>query len=273
MNKKTLLLLLCSFFALGMAGQTANLPSLDSLLQKDAASKTQMANIADVLIPQTFTAIESSELDAAQKEALFFKCVRSYMNETKVPLSATTAKFVSSHLGTIELKGMFFELQHKLATPVVTFKPEDCVMKNDAFASLTDGKEILTKLLEPYRGKVVYMDFWGTWCVPCKLALKNNTPKVLKAFENNKNVEFVFFAHESPQVDWIANIRQYNISGANVAHYNIPVAQQNAVLKYLGINSFPTYILVKKDGTILHQAPHPAEFDKVVSMLKAGMAE
>lgn len=45
---------------------------------------------------------------------------------------------------------------------------------NDSLTDISEGEAILKKIMEPFRGKLVLLDVWGTWCVPCKLALSNS---------------------------------------------------------------------------------------------------
>ena len=53
----------------------------------------------------------------------------------------------------------------QLQTP---FDYQGSLKSNDIVTGLTDGNEILQRILAPYRGKVVYADIWGGWCGPCK---------------------------------------------------------------------------------------------------------
>ncbi|MBQ2096937.1 MAG: hypothetical protein II480_02075, partial [Bacteroidales bacterium] len=39
---------------------------------------------------------------------------------------------------------------------------------SDGLAGMSDGEQLLHKITEPYRGKLVLLDVWGTWCAPCK---------------------------------------------------------------------------------------------------------
>ena len=36
------------------------------------------------------------------------------------------------------------------------------------------GEKLLRHILEPYKGKLVLLDVWGTWCAPCKMALAHS---------------------------------------------------------------------------------------------------
>ena len=44
----------------------------------------------------------------------------------------------------------------------------ESLMPNAPFEGITDGEQLFRKIIEPYKGKVIYLDIWGTWCGPCK---------------------------------------------------------------------------------------------------------
>ena len=95
------------------------------------------------------------------------------------------------------------------------------------------------------RGKVVLLDFWGTWCPPCREsvpAIKNVKKKFAgKGFElvgissdDDEDVWRTFV--EAKQMDWHEYI---DLSGD--------------VLQAFNIDSFPTYVVVDKDGVIRYR--------------------
>ena len=113
---------------------------------------------------------------------------------------------------------------------------------------LTDGEAILRKILEPFKGRIVYLDIWGTWCGPCKekLAESPYVKSQLKDFD----IVYLYLANRSPEESWKNTIKEYDLTGENCVHYNLPAAQQRAVEEFLKVNSFPTYKLIDKRGNI-----------------------
>ena len=124
-----------------------------------------------------------------------------------------------------------------------------CLMFNEPLEGLTDGKEILEKILEPYRGRVVYLDIWGTWCVPCKSNLKHFTKPIHEAL-HGLPVTYLYRCNNSSDDAWRSVIGEYELTGENSIHYNLPNAQQAAVEEYLSIRHYPTYLLFDPQGNL-----------------------
>ena len=144
------------------------------------------------------------------------------------------------------------------------------IMKTgDDVAGMTEGEEILKKLLEPYKGKIVLIDVWGTWCSPCKATLSHS--QELYERLSKYDIQYVYFANRSPKDSWENIIKEYNVTGPNVAHFNLPEEQQSAIERYLKVNSFPTYKLIAPQGNVLDIKVSPFNLqalEEVIKMLK-----
>ena len=139
----------------------------------------------------------------------------------------------------------------------------------DDVAGMSEGEEILKKLLEPFKGKIVLIDVWGTWCSPCKAALSHS--QELYERLSKHDMQYVYFANNSPMDSWENVIKEYNVTGPNVAHFNLPQEQQSAIERYLKVNSFPTYKLVDPQGNVLDMkvdARNLKALEEVIKMLK-----
>ena len=115
---------------------------------------------------------------------------------------------------------------------------------------LTDGKAILDKLVAPYKGKIVYLDIWGTWCSPCKRKLKESHK--LKAELKDYDIVYLYLANNSPEKSWKNVIGEYNLTEPNCVHYNLPSNQQHAIEQYVELTGYPTYSLIDKQGGLHH---------------------
>jgi thiol-disulfide isomerase/thioredoxin len=137
---------------------------------------------------------------------------------------------------------------------------------SEDLADLSEGEALLKKILEPYKGKFVLLDIWGTWCSPCKEALSHSTEEYARL--KDYDIEFLYLANNSPQASWENVIKEYNVSGDNVAHYNLPAEQQAAIERHLDVHSFPTYKLFDREGNLLDIEVDARQLEELVRLLE-----
>ena len=136
---------------------------------------------------------------------------------------------------------------------------------------MSDGEAILRKMIEPYKGRIIYLDIWGTWCGPCKRNLKESW-KVKEALKDY-DIVYLYLANRSSDESWRNVIKEYNLTGPNCVHYNLPEDQQAAVEHYVGIDGYPTYKLIDKQGNIhdlhwLHADDMPSFLETIDKLSK-----
>lgn len=131
---------------------------------------------------------------------------------------------------------------------------------------------LLASILEPHRGKVVYVDFWGTWCGPCKVQM-SYVPAVKEALKG-KDVVFIYFADNSPEDVRQTIVKRYNIYGENTFHYNLPDEQHRSLKELLNVNSFPTYLLFDRKGKLVDRnPPRPQQKDLLLNEIQKYLDE
>ena len=131
---------------------------------------------------------------------------------------------------------------------------------------MSDGEKILRKIIEPYKDKIILVDIWGTWCGPYKQRLQHSQEEYerLKDFD----IVYLYLANRSSDESWKNVIKEYKIEGDNVVHYNLPQDQQTAVEHFIGINGYPTYKLIDRDGTLLDVNADPIDLDALAGLLE-----
>ena len=103
-------------------------------------------------------------------------------------------------------------------------------------------EQLFDAILANYRGKVVLVDFWATWCGPCMVAMKSILP--MKEEMKGKDIIFLYLTGEtSPLGDFM---RTYpTISGE---HYRVSDTQWKYWSKTFGIQGIPTYMVYDRQG-------------------------
>lgn len=103
-------------------------------------------------------------------------------------------------------------------------------------------------------GKVIYIDFWGSWCKPC-LAQMANSAKLQQQF-SNRDVAFLFIDFYDTKTKWLKTIRERKLSGI---HVKAEAVDEKYFNEKFGIaNGFPRYALIDKRGVLVTtSAPHP----------------
>ena len=115
----------------------------------------------------------------------------------------------------------------------------------------TEADRLFDAIMEKYRGKIVYVDFWATWCGPCRSGIERIKP--LKQEMSGSDVAFVYITnHTSPAGAWSNMIPE--IKGE---HYRVTSDEWNYLTSKFNITGIPHYVLVGRSGEILNpNLPH-----------------
>jgi len=112
------------------------------------------------------------------------------------------------------------------------------------------GKDVT---LSSLKGKVVVLDFWATWCVPCH----ENFPavqKVVDHYKNDQNVVFLFIDTREKSADYVQLAKadmEKNRYDFHVLFDELgPEGKQNKYYSTLGMAGIPTRFIIDANGII-----------------------
>lgn len=102
--------------------------------------------------------------------------------------------------------------------------------------------------LSSFRGKYVLVDFWASWCGPCR----RENPNVVKAFNQYKDKGFtvlgVSLERPNAKEKWMKAIHDDNLTWTHVSDFNY---FDNAAAKQYGIQAIPQNLLLDPQGKII----------------------
>lgn len=104
----------------------------------------------------------------------------------------------------------------------------------------------LIEIFEKYKGKIIYIDFWGSWCLPCRGEMPNAA--ALRDKLKGKNIVFLYFGYNDKEKAWTEARNQLNIEGE---HYLLNERMKKEADELFGINSIPHYAIIDKEGNVV----------------------
>jgi thiol-disulfide isomerase/thioredoxin len=198
-----------------------------------------------------------------------YRCVeKEYSGKTR---SSALRVSISSRIRSLKdatvLKPLLDEYLQKYAAQE---KPEDIHSLQEVYHTATNlsvgqtpppfvlkdinGKDVT---LNDFTGKVIYMDFWASWCGPCREQMKS-APKLHKLFEGNKEIVFLYINMDEKIDLGKKAIEEDKIEGIQL--FSGGFQKGNAIVKAFNISGIPRYLIIGKDGKILdNNAPRPNE--------------
>jgi len=96
--------------------------------------------------------------------------------------------------------------------------------------------------LSQYRGKVVLVNFWATWCKGCTTEM----PAIQASYDKLRDKGFVVLAIN--ELEDVAHVRQHN----NLHHYTFPTLMDtdNKVANQFGVYGLPVTVFVDENGVV-----------------------
>ncbi len=150
-----------------------------------------------------------------------------------------------------------------------TRKSDLAILRNARFVegvAISDSEDdILGQLKNKYKGKVVYIDVWATWCRPC-IGEFSHLPDIKENLKDEKDVVFVYLCAQSKEESWKTMVKKHNLKGDNLFLDDDKYAMFDRIVNVTG---FPTYMVITKEGKLVREGiERPSNSEELIDQLK-----
>ena len=146
-----------------------------------------------------------------------------------------------------------------------TVTPLESILEEIEYGTVADhdlilrdgfGKDVKWDALrQQWQGKIIYVDFWASWCAPCLRAIPFS--KELQKQLLNQDVVFVYLALNDKEEAWRDMSRKYQITENN---YLILNPKSSKFISQTNLDAIPRYMIYDRSGQLIHQdAPGPEQ--------------
>ena len=121
-----------------------------------------------------------------------------------------------------------------------------------------NSKGILLEL-NKIKGKVTIIDFWASWCKPCRIENPNLVNLYDKYHDNGLEIISISLDSETQRLAWIKAIEKDQLNWFNISNlksWNDPIAQ------LYGVNSIPATFIIDQDGVLIDKQLRGRQLDE-----------
>lgn len=109
----------------------------------------------------------------------------------------------------------------------------------------TSGQKISWEdILVKNKDKVLYIDFWASWCIPCLEQIPFS--KKMESNLSGKKIIFIYISVDKDKNKWLNSIRINTLSNISSQHYLL--SDKSSLATYLGIPPIPHYFTIDREG-------------------------
>jgi thiol-disulfide isomerase/thioredoxin len=140
----------------------------------------------------------------------------------------------------------------------------DSVWSEQSAEGIAQNKS-LDEIFAKYRGKVIYIDFWASWCAQCQFQMLAGD-RLRKDFAG-KDIVFLYLAYDDTKAGWLRARKDLLITGE---HYLLSKTLIKEAGKKFNITGLPHFAIIDKQGAISDEnAPWPTIRSYAADKLKA----
>ncbi|MHA4893336.1 TlpA family protein disulfide reductase [Pedobacter sp. PWIIR3] len=177
----------------------------------------------------------------------------------KIPLTDAALARLKSNLKADYLFAPILELNNSVKHDIESLKIQTSHVDNEKSKVAADS--VFNNIISKYKGKVIFVDFWATWCGPCLAGIEEM--KDLKTELQDQDIVFLYITDQSsPETTY--NIMISKIKGE---HYKLKADEYNLISEKLKINGIPHYTIFNKNSEIVKNGAHVVDTNQLKAEL------
>ncbi|TGV00703.1 TlpA family protein disulfide reductase [Flavivirga rizhaonensis] len=212
---------------------------------------TESINLVDTLLPK-------SRLEFYKAAFLFNNLIqKNYEKELVTVFNDFKKEFPSSS---------YTKYLNPMINEVIGFHEaiKEPFSEDIRFVKDYEGFNSFDEVLKSLKGEKLYVDFWATWCGPCKKEFKHSQElKKLLSKYNYKSL-YVSIDREEKHQQWLDMVKFYNLHGTHLRANEVLSKE----ISEMGVNYIPRYFLVDEEGHIIeNKAKNPSQLEALEKQL------
>lgn len=142
-------------------------------------------------------------------------------------------------------------------------------IKDENFENILGNSITWEKLLSQNIGKVIYVDFWASWCKPCIEYMP--LTKELERKINSLKFTLLYLNLDDSTIQWENALKKQQLINNPRIHYRL-INQESELINRMDLKSIPRFLLINKNGVIVDEnasSPNNSNLiQKINSLLK-----
>ena len=124
------------------------------------------------------------------------------------------------------------------------------------------ASDVFKKIIDPLKGRILFVDFWATTCGPCVGGIKRMKP-IREKYKDNKDFDFIFITDErsSPESSYVKMVEEQGL----IKTYRLSCDDYNYLRQLFKFNGIPHYVVIDKNGKVLNEDFQMHNFESELS--------
>jgi len=219
---------------------------LEAILSNDTLN---IQPIKDIPIKDWLAEVKNTMADlVGSSTGLFYDMLAAnayakQMKDENQPLSDKQKENISNYFKNPSFAKILFSESDKITQRAENQKNNSHVTINETPA--VSKEKLMDEIISKYKGNVVLIDFWNTWCGPCMDAIRKMKP--LKEELKDKNISFVYISDTSSPVE----TRNKVVDEIGGEHYYLTKEEMDYIMNQFNFEgSIPCYLIFDANGNL-----------------------